>query len=126
MKITLTHEESEKIFHDALCNSLGYIQGHGLVLECSEEAYDTARKNTNIPSPCYEDVLMQILKDGGTLTLVDLEGVEEAADITLIDVHNRVELAEPHHLLDAITQNGDVETGDCILQTVFLGEMIYG
>ncbi len=72
MKIILTHEESEKYFYNALCNSLGYVYGYGLEMDFKGEDYKSAK--SKLKNPCYEDGLMQILRDGNKLTLVDLEG----------------------------------------------------
>ena len=125
MTITFTHEESEKHFHNALCNGLGYIQGYGLVLECDESEYRSAK--AKLESPCYEDILMQILNDGGTLTLVDEEcDGEYTKSITIKDVHERVAKTPIDHLTNVITENDDAETADVIIQTVFYEDLIFG
>lgn len=124
MKIILTPEESEEFFYNALCNSLEYIGGYGLELEYKEEDYQSARSKLN--SPCYEDVLLQILKDGNTLTLIDLEDEDNSKQITIADVHKRVQEVPFSHLCDMINQNDDAYTGDVIIQWVFFEEIIFG
>lgn len=129
MKIILTNEESETMFHNALCNGLSYINGYGLSLECDDQDYQAARdklKQTN-SSVCYEDVLLEILKQGNTLTLVDeeYEG-ENNSTISLSDVHERVAQTPIKFLTDMITENDDAETADVILQTVFYKDIIFG
>lgn len=133
MKISLTPQEAESHFHNALCNGLGYISSYGLELEYNDADYKAAKQNIlknktaeDISVVCYEDVLVQILRDGKTLTLVDNENGEDDAVITLKDVHERVEKTPIQHLMNAITENDDAETADVILQTVFLGDIVYG
>ena len=133
MTISLTPQEAESHFYNALCNGLGYIGDYGLELTYDDADYKAAKQNilkdktaADIGVVCYEDVLMQILRDGKTLTLVDNENGEDDVVITLKDVHERVEKTSIRHLMNAITENDDAETADVILQTVFLGDVIYG
>jgi hypothetical protein len=124
MTVQLTPQESETHFHNALCNGLGQVRAYGLELEYDSDHYKEAR--TKLDNPCFEDVLMQILKDGHSLTLVDEEGDEEDAIVTLKEVHERVSKTPIRHLVDAIEENDDAETADVILQTVFLNDVVYG
>lgn len=124
MTIQLTPQESETHFHNALCNGLGQVRAYGLELEYDDDHYKEAR--TKLDSPCFEDVLMQILKDGHSLTLVDEEGDEEDTIVTLKDVHERVSKTPIRHLVNAIEEEDDAETADVILQTVFLNDVVYG
>jgi hypothetical protein len=125
MKITLTPEESETYFYNALCNGLGYIESYGVYLDFFKQEYEQAKAKSALP--CYEDILMQILKDGGTLTLVDEEGDGDMTQsINLQDVHERVQNTPLHALTDMIEENDDADTADIILQTVFYNEIIFG
>jgi hypothetical protein len=133
MKIILTAEESEQYFYNALCNGLGYMcSGYGLSFKYKESNYKSARKNilknkfdTN-EVVCFEDVLMQILRDGNTLTLIDEEGGDESWSVVLDDVHKRVSEAPIDHLVDMLNGNDDAVTADVILQSVFIGEVMFG
>jgi hypothetical protein len=70
---------------------------------------------------------MEILKSGGTLTLLDNEDDDnEVASITILNVHERVSQTPIKHLTDAIMENDDATTADVILQMVFLNEIVYG
>jgi hypothetical protein len=133
MTINLTPQEAESHFYNALCNGLGYIGDYGLELTYDDADYAVAKQNilqnktaADISTVCYEDVLLQILRDGKTLTLIDNEGGEDPAEITILHVHERVEKTPIRHLMNAITENDDAETADVILQTVFLGDIVYG
>jgi hypothetical protein len=125
MKVTLTKKESEDLFYISICNGGEYICGYGLDLDYSDSDYEKAK--SKLESPCYEDVLMQILRDGGELKLVDDEyDGEYNRSITLKDVHDKVQETPIEHLMDAINENDDACTADVILQTVFYGEVIFG
>jgi hypothetical protein len=132
MKIILTPQESEEYFFNALCNGLGYVQEYGLDLRYDEQAYKDAKLKLQSLNPdrqvCYEDVLMQILRDGGKLNLFDEEEQLDNEDnyITLEDVHERVANTQTNHLFDMIEGRDDADTADVILQTTFLGEIIFG
>ncbi len=93
-----------------------------------EAACDKLKAETNRTSTiCYEDVLMQILRDGKKLSIIDLEnGGDYSVSIDLNDVHERVALTPLRHLMDSINENGDAVTADCILQSVFFKEVVFG
>jgi len=127
MKIQLTAEESENIFFNSLCNG-HQIADYGLQLDYDEKEYDKAKKRLQKKggSPCLEDVWMEILRGGGSLTLVDEENGEEPQTITLKEVHERVQEAPIRHLMDAINEQDDGDTADVILQSVFYQDVIFG
>ena len=125
LKISLTNELSEEIFFNALCNSLDYMcSGYGLDLKFKQSDYNNAK--AKLSSPCYEDVLMQMLRDGIKIGLKDIEGGEDTVYITLDTIHERVKNVPLDHLLAMIDENDDADTGDVVLQIVFLNEIIYG
>lgn len=131
MKIILTPQESEEMFHTALCNGLSCILGYGLVLETDQQDYQAAKQNLKSKNPdqviCYEDVLLEVLRLGKPLTLVDEEGDGEMnSTISLSDVHERVSQTPIEHLKNMITENDDAETADVIIQTVFYQDIIFG
>ena len=123
MKVVLTHEESENLFFDALCNGLGYVEsGYSLRLEFSDLEFKDAKEK--LSGGCYEDILMGILRNGGSLTLRDFDDYTET--IFLKDVHERVADTPIRHLLDAINERGDADTADVIIQSVFFKEVVFG
>lgn len=130
MKIILEKQEAEEIFFNALCNGLGYMcSGYDLELDFVEADYKAAATKLKDAgtSPCFEDVLMQVLKDGGSLNLIDLgcDG-EYSRAITLADVHERVCKTQVDHLMDMINGQDDACTADVVLQTVFLEDVVFG
>lgn len=125
MEIKLEKSESENYFFNAMCNGLGYLGGYGLSLDVKPEDYKKAKEQ--LDSPCFEDVLMQVLKDGNKITFVDEEcDGEYTKSITLSDVHERVAKTPTNHLMDMINENDDAITADCILQSVIYEEVIFG
>lgn len=132
MKIELSKEETEEIFYNALCNAegTGYMEGYGIELKVDRSQYKAAAEmlaETNrYRQFCYEDVLMHILRLGGSLTFVDREGRGEMnSTITLEDVHSRVNTAPAETLLNYANHCDDVSDADEILQTVFWKERIF-
>lgn len=127
MKIQLTKEESENIFLNSLCNG-HQIADYGLQMDYSEEEYEQAKTRIKAKgeSPCLEDVWLEILRGGGTLTLIDEENGMDPSVITLNEVHERVQESPVRHLMDAINEQDDGDTADVILQTVFYQDVIFG
>lgn len=131
MTIHLTPQEAEGLFYNALCNGLSILPGYGLELRYSDNKYKEARKALQDKQPkdriCFEDVLMEVLRLGGTLQLADLEGDGEwTRTIALEDVHSRVHLTPLGPLMDEIEEQGDASTAEAILQTVFFLEIVFG
>lgn len=127
MTINLTKEESETYFHNSLCNG-HQIAYYGLQIDYDPIEYKQAASRLKGQgfSPCLEDVWMEILRGGGTLTLIDDENGEDPSTITLADVHERVQQTPTRHMMDAINGNDDGDTADVILQTVFYQDVIFG
>jgi hypothetical protein len=127
MEIKLTPQESETYFHNALCNGVMQMGYYNLELAYEASDYASAKFTLALASSdvCYEDVLMQIMRDGNSLTMVDLEA-EESYSINLQDVHERVQQTPVHNLLEMIEGRDDANTADCIIQQVFFSEIIFG
>lgn len=131
MQILLTPAESEEIFHNALCDGLQMMGGYGLKLKYDKGEYAKAKEELQAQRDsddvvCYEDVLSHILRRGNTLTMIDTESGEEPRTINAKDVHERVQMVDAQHILDMINEEYDADTADCVLQTVFFGEVIFG
>ena len=125
MKISLTPIESEDYFFNALCNGLHELGQYGIELDYIEDEYKLSRASLGPNAPCFEDVLMQMLRDGYKLAFTDTEA-EETMFITINDVHAKVQTTDSRHLLDMINEQDDAVTADVILQTVIYGEVIFG
>ena len=130
MKIILEPKEAEEIFYSSLCNAVGtgYMSGYGIELRTNYDDYIAAKDKlvSNGADTCYEDVLMQILRDGNTLKLVDVEGGEDDAVITLSDVYDRMSDVPLDILVRFKDEQDDAGDADQVLQIVFFKEIIYG
>jgi hypothetical protein len=133
MEIVLTKQEAEDIFYNALCNAVGtgYMGGYGIELDCDRGQYKDSKERLTMATPnkffCYEDVLMQVLRDGGQLTFIDHEGDGDMTrSITLQDVHERISKVPPSVIVNYNTLRDDVEDADIVLQTIFFEEVIFG
>lgn len=126
MKVILTHEESEEIFYNSLCNG-HEIAYYGLSLHVGETQYKEAKQRLfeKGESHCIENIWMEVLRGGGKLTLIDNENGMDPSVIRLSDVHERVQNTPLEHLIDAINEEDDATTADVILQTVFYNEIIF-
>jgi len=129
MNINLTHEESENYFYNAICNGLGELACYDLDLDYSNEEYKAAKQQLSDKQPneqaCWEDVLMEMLRSGNTLWVVDSND-EERHPITLDLIHERVQTTQTNHLMNMINEHDDAITADVIIQTVVYGEIVYG
>jgi hypothetical protein len=129
MNINLTHEESEAHFYNAICNGLGELRYYDLELDYDNKEYKAAKQQLSDKQPdtqaCWEDVLMEMLRSNNTLWVVDSNDGERHP-ITLDLVHERVQQTPVNHLMNAINENDDATTADCIIQTVVYGDVIYG
>ncbi len=124
MEIKLTNTEAETLFLNALCNGLSQLNSYGIDVDYSDKDYKKAR--AKLTSPCYEDVLLQILKDGKELQFVDTEEGEDTKIILLADVHTKMPLVPLDHLTAMIEENDDATTADVILQTIIYNDIIFG
>lgn len=135
MEIKLDQKESEDFFYAALCNGAGEIAQYGFELDYSNEKYREAKESLMRQWEseefhgmiCREDIWMEILRVGGTLTLIDRENNGEyTSTISRKDVWDRVSYTPTRHLLDAINDTDDARTADVILQTVFFKDLFFG
>jgi len=130
MKIVLTNQEAETMFHNALCNGLNYISDYGLELKAKDDEYEAAKQRLKEQTPdntvCYEDILLEVLKGGGSLEIIDYEMDSYNAVIKIEDVYNRLPETPIDHLMDMIKEEDDAVTADVIIQTVFYNEVIFG
>jgi len=130
MELKLTPQESEEIFYNALCNGLQLIGGYGLELDYDQEEYKIAKQALEANTKdmiCFEDVLMEMLKRGEYLVMVDVEGEGEyTSTVRLTQIHQRVETVAPVHIVNYQEEQDDADDADAVLQTVFFGEVIFG
>ena len=128
MKIELTKQEAEKYFYNALCNGLGYFESYDIELKYDEQEYKKAKKTAKAEDGgvvCYEDILMQMLKNGNTLLAED-SNADETYTLTLESMYFQMSEVPANTLLEMINERDDADTSDIILQVCFIGEHTYG
>lgn len=128
--ITLTSDKTEEFFFNSLCNIGGLISGAGGEIDYKDADYKAAKESLKAKKPnetiCIEDVFLEVLKMGKTLTWKDIEGEGEyTRSITLKEVHERVAKMPTKHLMDFINENDDAVTAYVLLQQVFFDEQIF-
>ena len=123
---TFTPEASETIFYEALCNGLDYFQGYGVLLEYDPNEYKESK--AKLTDPCYEDVLIQMLRDGYQLNFTDYANNDESLNrtITLKEIHENVSNTPFRNLSNILEENNDADDADAVIQTVLYGEIIFG
>jgi len=125
MKINLTKKQSLEFFYNALCNGLMTLGDYGIELTYNDLEYEASR--IKLTDACFEDVLIQMLRDGYKLSTIDHEGDDlYSVSIGINEVYERVKLVPVADLADMINENDDGYTADAILQTVFFKEIIFG
>jgi len=128
MKIELTKQEAEKYFLNALCNGLGYFESYGIELLVNDDEYKKARKTAKDEEggrPSYEDVLMEMLRNGSTLLAED-SYMGETHTLTLEKMYQQMNEVPVNRLMEMVNQRDDADTADIILQVCFIGEHTYG
>ena len=128
MRISLNLEPdvSEDIFFDSLANGLSYMSGYGLELTWDENEYKKAKEKLG-NGTTFEDILMEILRDGGSITFEDIEyDGEYNSTITIKDVREKVKTAPYRNIINIVDENADADDYDAVLQTVFFGKVIFG
>jgi hypothetical protein len=130
MQIILNKEEMLEVLFSSLANG-GLIElgqcGLDMVLE---EDYQNAKARLVKANPdkslCYEDVMIEILRNGEPLRFYDSEG-EEEVEFTLEQAMKNLS-SEDYMELVMTTKNeeDDAWTGFELLQVAIYNEIIYG
>jgi hypothetical protein len=120
--IEILKAKAEELFHNALCNKS--LDSIGLEISYDSKDYVNAKKE--LENPCYEDVLMQILRDGKTLKLNDWESNTYNEIISLEKIHNNVFTAPPHIIGAYFSASDDADTANDLIQWVAYKEIIFG
>lgn len=130
MEIKLSREEKINIFHTALCNGINFIGDYGLILEFDSTEYEKAKENLSTKDLnfiCREDVWIEMLKMGYSLTFTDYEIEDEyTAIISLQDVLHNIEKTPTENILNIQQGQDDAYDADAVIQSVLYGEIIFG
>ena len=129
MKLQLTQQEIETVLLDCFCNgALGELNASGIDYVYNKEKYQQFK----VDGAYYEDNLLNLLKNGGRLKFVDVEGDNEVFFLTLNSAKEKLTEIEDANIIekvkDILSENGNADAwhGYEILQFVLFGEVIYG
>ncbi len=127
MQLLLTNEEVLEIIYRAFCDGgISQLNCHGFSLDYNDIDYSEAKKKLN--DPCYEDVLVQILRDGKTITFVDIEGDETNTLLTLETALKHLSLPNSIKTCVSILNEEDYDAITCdeALQLALFGKVDFG
>jgi len=131
MKITFeaTTAEKLKLVYDCLCSGLPILATSGIELDYSDAEYDAAKKHLAASNPkdiiCIEDVQVEMLRQGNSLTFTDTEN-DEAVDLNLALIEENWSKLRTKDVLDYINEDYDAQTSENIMQTLLYGEVVFG
>lgn len=123
----IAKEEADKldVLYTALCDGLSYFCGYGFEIDYNKEQYKEAKEKLN--NACFEDVLIQLLKDGNNITFVDVENDgEETTPLNLASFLDRYSFV-PDDTIKAL-KDGDYDAidADNFLQYILFSEITFG
>jgi hypothetical protein len=135
MQLILSQDELHELIYSALCNGgISELHASGLEIRYSRSEYQDAKQKLIDKDPtkgvCYEEVLMQMLRDGKRVYFKDMEGGEPDAELNFElaakNLQNNKDAVKD--ILSMLDENdgGDAFTAWNVLQYAMLGELVYG
>lgn len=128
VRVSISDNDVPTLFRDCLCS--GSVGFGALRLEFAHDSYAEAKESLRKQKPdetlCWEDVITEMLKIGKTLTFIDVEDEETFYLVNLETIRKNVAKIELQHLNAMINEQDDAITHDSILQTLIMGEIVYG
>ena len=129
-KIIFEMEKALEILHSILCNgALDEFSGYGFSLDYSKDQYNMAKDHlkANNKNVCFEDILVQMVRVGGKLRFIDVEGegtYTKGLNIgVLLEGLNNASL---DRVMEIINEEDDATTGELVLQEILFGEIVFG
>lgn len=135
VKVIATQEEKLSVLHSALCGGIGLVGVFGLEADYDDDAYNAARerltasgaKGKYTESVCYEDILIEMIRGGGAITLTDVETDDGViGNISLATLEANWDKIPANIIIAYIEENYDAYTALNFIQASVLGELRYG
>lgn len=138
MNPTISKKGMLRIFEDALCGgSIGY---GCITLDCESDAYGDARERVKIlksETPedyilkdvvCYEEVMTEVLRAGGKLYYYEYgnDDMNSRVEFDLDHMMDNFENVPEYLLKQMMNHEFDSITTDNLMQSLLLGEIVYG
>ena len=132
IKNTITREGMLNLFHTCL-TSLDFYNG-ALSIDCDKSEYTQAKERLKERSPneyvCVEDIYREVLNGYGTIEVSEYDEYDDVnnpvGSFDINDLIENFENVEPYFVAQILDGQDDACTHDAILQTLFLGEVVYG
>jgi len=128
VRVQIADADVPTLFRDCLCS--GSIGFGALRIEFADDDYQEAKDSLRQARPeetlCWEDVITEILKIGRVLTFVDVEDCDSTYKVNLDTIRKNAAMIQFRDLNAMMNEQDDAITHDSILQTLILGDIIYG
>lgn len=128
VRFQISENEVLKLFRDCLCS--GSVGFGALRIDFRDEDYAAAKKVLKQQDPertiYWESVIAEILNLGLILKFTDVEDEENIFLVNKKSLQQNSSKIELQHLNQMLNGNDDAITHDSILQTLILGEIVYG
>jgi hypothetical protein len=128
VRFQISENEVLKLFRDCLCS--GSVGFGALRIDFRDEDYAAAKKVLKQQDPertiYWESVIAEILNLGQVLKFTDVEDDENIFLVNKKSLQENSSKIELQHLNQMLNGNDDAITHDSILQTLILGEIVYG
>lgn len=121
----ITEDKVLECLEIALCNWDYIASGFGLFLDYSDKDYNKAKKA--FKSDCLERTWINILKSGGTLSILDVDGSGDySVDLTLELLKDNFKSAPLDLVALTLNGEGDADTDSQLIQYVLYKEVMFG
>ena len=127
--VTIPDFHMDGMIFNSACNFWGCLGDCGIEVKISKSDYAKAKQSCLElnPSPCYEEVYMQCLLDGGKWKIWDNENEELLCEMTLQEMRDNLQQKLDRQVYFAFLEgDDDALTANSVLQIAFFGEEVYG
>lgn len=128
VRFQISENEVLRLFRDCLCS--GSVGFGALRIDFKDHDYAVAKKSLEQRHPertiYWESVIAEIINLGQVLKFTDVEDEENIFLVNKKSLQENSPKIELHHLNQMLNGSDDLVTHDSILQTLILGEIVYG
>lgn len=119
---TFTFDETE--ITDVISSAI-YDIGYWCVIDNDTDIWNET--SDSLPDDhTFEDVFFEILKNGHTVQLIDVEDADEVWDLTMEKLINGIKLTIEQNYWNGDFDEIDGEVGDIIFQMALFNEIVFG
>lgn len=134
VKVEANEDDRLKILFNAMCNGWNEMLHFGLECDYDGDHYAAARDaliaaGKTEKELCFEDILIQLVRDGKSITVYDIEEDEEPQPVgylSLATLNANWDKVPPRILLSYINEEDDAWTAVDFMQAISMGEITRG